>query len=58
MAKFVKNPKRAKLLVREENKITDVANRYQHCLQLYRIPPTEELSLEDFEKFAIERLKG
>eukprot|EP00794_Sanderia_malayensis_P004885 gene4885-5525_t len=57
MAKFVRNYKKAKLLVIQEDSITDIAHRYQHCLQLYRVPPTEELSLEDFANFAIERLK-
>lgn len=27
-------------------------------LQLYRIPPTETISLEEFEELAVERLKG
>ena len=58
MAKFTRKPKRAKLHVKSEDGFLDVADRYQHCLQLYHAPPTEELSLEDFEKFAIDRLKG
>ena len=27
-------------------------------LQMYKIPPTNKISLEEFEVFAIERLKG
>ena len=27
-------------------------------LQMYKIPPTNKISLEEFEDFAIERLKG
>ena len=47
--------KRGRLIVKDG---TDVTDNYAHRLQLYRQPPTEEISLEDFEKFAIERLKG
>ena len=32
--------------------------KYRTKLQLYTTPPTEEISLEDFELFAVERLKG
>ena len=58
MAKFLKNRKRTKLLVSTDEGEANVADRYPHCLQLYRVSPTEDLSLEDFERFAIERLKG
>ena len=58
MATFKGRRKRAKLEVRHESGIIDVASRYCHSLQLYAFPPTEELSLVDFELFAAERLKG
>lgn len=32
--------------------------RYKHKLQLYATPPIEEVSLEEFELFAVDRLKG
>jgi hypothetical protein len=31
---------------------------YPHRLNFYEIPPTEEISLEDFEKWAIDRLRS
>ena len=58
MATFRGRTKRAKLEVRGEHGIVNVAERYRHCLQIYSKPPTEELSLEEFEQFAVERLKG
>lgn len=42
------------------SKLTDGrdTNRYLHNLQLYVIPPTENISLQEFEELAIDRLKG
>jgi DNA primase large subunit len=31
---------------------------YPHRLNFYEIPPTSEISLEDFEKWAIDRLRS
>lgn len=31
---------------------------YSHRLSFYDIPPTQEISLEDFETWAIDRLRG
>ena len=58
MATFKGRRKRARLEVRHETGLIDVASRYAHSLQIYTSPPTEELSLNDFERFAAERLKG
>lgn len=33
-------------------------DKFPHRLQLYSIPPDEDISLEEFETMAIERLKG
>lgn len=31
---------------------------YPHPLQFYKYPPTDTISLEEFEELALERLKG
>lgn len=31
---------------------------YAHRLNFYEVPPTEEITLEQFEQWAIDRLKG
>lgn len=31
---------------------------YPHPLQFYKYPPTDVISLEEFEELALERLKG
>ena len=33
-------------------------NEYAHSLQLYTMPPTETVSLQEFEDLAVDRLKG
>lgn len=33
-------------------------NDYPHRLSLYDVPPTQEISLEEFETWAIDRLRG
>lgn len=34
------------------------SRRYPHRIQMYTLPPTEEITLEDFENFGYDRLKG
>ncbi|KAI4896590.1 hypothetical protein NFI96_018221, partial [Prochilodus magdalenae] len=43
--------RRRKLTVHPQNEL------YGHCLQLYAQPPLENISLSEFETFAVERLK-
>uniref|UniRef100_A0AAR2M5H9 DNA primase large subunit n=1 Tax=Pygocentrus nattereri TaxID=42514 RepID=A0AAR2M5H9_PYGNA len=43
--------RRRKLTVHPQNEL------YGHCLQLYGQPPLENISLSEFETFAVERLK-
>ncbi len=48
---------------RRKNKITKLegtedAGKYVHGLQMYKVPPTDNITLEEFEEFAIDRLKG
>ena len=33
-------------------------SKYPHRLQFYTLPPTDDISLEDFETMAVDRLKG
>ena len=33
-------------------------DQYPHILQFYSVPPTDNISLQEFEDLAIERLKG
>ena len=37
---------------------TQNAGKYGHGLQMYKVPPTDNITLEEFEEFAIDRLKG
>ena len=34
------------------------SRKYPHRIQLYALPPTEEITLEEFENFGYDRLKG
>ncbi|KAK7100935.1 DNA primase large subunit-like [Littorina saxatilis] len=49
-------PRSARKRVRGHIKV-DTPEIYSHCLQLYRLPPTDTISLEEFEELAVERLK-
>ena len=45
----------------KRKQFADVAYKqqdYPHRLNFYEIPPTSEISLEDFEKWAIDRLRS
>lgn len=33
-------------------------SEYPHSLQLYTVPPSETISLQELEDWAVERLKG
>lgn len=54
---FTGNPKRRKSKI---TKLEDAENvgKYVHGLQMYKVPPTDNITLEEFEEFAIDRLKG
>jgi hypothetical protein len=38
--------------------VSDDKNKYDHDLQLYREIPDLDINLDEFEEWAIERLKG
>lgn len=35
----------------------DLENKYRNPLSMYKLPPNDEVSLEEFEKFAVDRLR-
>lgn len=41
---------------RNKTKVGEI--NYPHSLQFYSLPPTENITLQEFETFAIDRLKG
>lgn len=47
---------RRRRIVKTETKV--VSDLYPHDLQLYKIPPVGEISLEEFDELAVERLQG
>ena len=44
--------------VRRQKNLRSVYAGAEHRLQFYKIPPKETVSLQEFEEYAIERLKG
>ena len=45
-------------LTRSVRNTTKLKTEYKNSLQFYTIPPNEVISLQEFEEFAIDRLKG
>ena len=55
------DPKRRQGLSHRKQQFTNVSYKqldYPHRLNLYQIPPTAEITLEEFEQWAIDRLRG
>ncbi|KAK7501096.1 hypothetical protein BaRGS_00007581 [Batillaria attramentaria] len=53
-----KTNNRTPLATRKRHKVDlGKVTAYNHCLQLYRVPPTDTISLDEFEELAVERLK-
>ena len=50
-------PRSAKKRQRGHIKVED-NGIYDHRVQFYKFPPTDTISLEEFEELAVERLKG
>jgi DNA primase large subunit len=50
------NPRRHKKAIKISDGID--FSLYPHHLQLYTLPPIENITLQEFEDFAIERLRG
>ena len=54
----VTTPRGSRIRKRSHTKVDNHSVIYNHCLQMYRLPPTNTISLEAFEELAVERLKG
>lgn len=55
------DPKRRSVLGHKKKQFATAQyseQEYKHRLNIYDVPPTAEITLEDFEKWAIARLKG
>ena len=52
---FVRKETRKKVIKLEDGKDGSL---YPNNLQFYSLPPTENITLQDFEEFAVHRLKG
>jgi DNA primase large subunit len=55
------DPKRKNTISHKKKQFADPTYKqqeYPHRLSFYEIPPTTEITLEQFEQWAIDRLKG
>ena len=50
-------PRSARKRLRGQIKV-EGTGLYGHCIQLYKFPPTDTITLDEFEELAVERLKG
>ncbi|XP_076462367.1 DNA primase large subunit-like [Babylonia areolata] len=54
--KSTATPRTAKIRRRGHVKVGDTGS-YSHCVQIYKFPPTDTITLDEFEELAVERLK-
>ena len=55
------DPKRRNIVAHKKKQFAEPVyekQEYRHRLNLYEIPPTADITLEDFEKWAIDRLRS
>ena len=55
------DPKRRSVLSHKKKQFATAQyseQEYKHRLNIYEVPPTAEITLEEFEEWAIARLKG
>lgn len=43
---------------RSVRNVSKLKTEYANSLQMYNLPPNESISLQEFEEFAVDRLKG
>lgn len=44
--------------VKRQKNSKSIKSGAEHRLQIYKIPPRETVTLQEFEEYAVERLKG
>ena len=55
------DPKRRNVISHKKKQFADATYKqqeYPHRLNFYDVPPTKEITLEEFEQWAIDRLRG